>query len=248
MVKMTHRLSSCFERSGYKIEVKDDIQEFAALRSNTPDHVFLGPTFDPEKSDQTNSKWMLASTEDGKPAAFVALRRFDTPSLNELIRTCRIWYDHPETGNVEFLKPVPPMRGTCYYRGGMYVYPNHRKSGLAWGLAMYGQAIAQEEGGKWIFANAFPEIVEKGIPFRVYGFETCYPQKMPTDIDSSTSDSPMAGREGIFYLLTCSRSFFSENISCVRNILVSRRNYNLLDTSLTYERNRLPQKQAGRVA
>lgn len=234
----TTNLLSCFERTGYTVEVDDNIENFAALRSETPDHVFLGPTFDPEKSDQSQSKWILAKDDEGSPAAFVALRRFDSPNLNALVRDCRIWFDNPTIGPVKSLEPLPRIGGICYYRGGMYVFPGHRKSGLAWGLAMMGQMIACEDGANWIFANAFPEIVARGIPFRTYGFEDAHAQQLLGN--PGTADSPMAGRKGVFYLLTCNRKFFTENIRVAQNLLISRRNDDLLNISLAYERDRLP--------
>ena len=250
-------LQSCFDRSGYHVDVKDDLQEFAALRSNTPDHVFMGPTFDPTVSDQSRSRWIYATTHSGEPAAFVAVRRFDGPDITSLVKSGHIWYDKPDFGHCHFLKREPEMAGTAFYRGGMYVFPEHRKAGLAWGLAIYGQAIAQQEGADWIMANAFPEIVNKGIPTRVYGFEAVHPQiikplpglvnegKTPLDVKKRDYLTFSDGYD-IFYFLTCSKRFFDQNITVGNRILIAGTDKNLLDVSLAYQRDRMPQKDTRR--
>ncbi|MEH6478370.1 MAG: hypothetical protein V7727_21945, partial [Sneathiella sp.] len=81
MRNFLYKLTSSFARSGYTVELKDDMREFAALRSNTPDHAFVVPTFDFEQSDQHGSRWLKVTDDKGDTAAFAAFKEFHTDNL-----------------------------------------------------------------------------------------------------------------------------------------------------------------------
>lgn len=232
--EFTTLLSSSFENSGYRIEVEQDMEEFAELRKSTPDHAMLVPAFDYQKSDQSNSRWLRVSDKKGNLACIGAFKSFETNNLHSLISTGKIWYDNPPFDPYEILCDTSQVVGKCYYRGGMYVYPGHNKTGLPWGLATYAQAIAVTEGIDWIVGQAFKEIVDTGIPSHAYGFETIDLQYQLTG--HCPLKGPLGADKCLFYLLTCSRSHFINNIGRAWDILISCRDKKLIDAAREYKR------------
>ncbi|MEH6404979.1 MAG: hypothetical protein V7750_16500 [Sneathiella sp.] len=204
------RLTLSFHEAGYSIELKEDMQEFANLRGSTPDHALIVPTFDITKSDQSKSRWLKVTGQNGKPAAFGAFKVFETNDLGPLLKSGEIWYKYPPFKPMDIMCRTNFVKGKCFYRGGMYVYPGHRKSGLPFGLATYAQAIAIEEGIDWIIGQAFQEIIDTGLPWHTYGFETAELQYRSSRY--CPLKGILGGRESALYLLTCSREKFVSNV------------------------------------
>jgi len=234
MKNFIHKLTASFHSSGYSIKINDDMEEFARLRSTTPDHALVVPTFDFTKSDQSNSRWLKVEDRDGNPAAFGAFKAFDTDNLGQLLKSGHIWYTSPPFKPMEILCKADFVKGRCFYRGGMYVYPGHRKSGLPFGLATYAQAIAIEEGIDWIVGQAFQEIIDTGIPRHTYGFET-------VDLQYRSSrycplKGLLKGRESALYLLTCSRHKFISNVSLTNCFLVSGGDKDMSTLAIEFKR------------
>ncbi len=209
------------------------MQEFAALRSKTPDHALVVPTFDYTKSDQSGSRWILVSDKKGNPAAFGAFKKLRITDLAELISSGKIWYDDPPFSRMNIQCDADFVSGNCFYRGGMYVYPGHRKSGLPWGIATYAQTIAALEGMDWIVGQAFEEIVERGIPVHTYGFETVELQS--EYVGHCPLKGPLEGGKSALYLLTCSRAFFLNNIRVSSNILVPGSDKELVSAAFEFK-------------
>ncbi|MBL4907661.1 MAG: hypothetical protein JKX94_09440 [Sneathiella sp.] len=243
MQKFLDKLTECFTRSGYSIEISTDMEEFIAWRGTTPDHILLVPTLDYRKSDQTNSRWIKVTDEKGNPAGCSAFKSFKTDNLHEHTDSGCLFYDIPlpEPLGIECEINVT---GKCLYRGGMYLFPEHRKSGISWGLATYAQALAIQEGIDWIVGQAFIEIVERDIPYHTYGFETVDFQNRFKGFCHVKGD--LKGGESFLYFLTCSRPFFINNVRCANERLILGRNKDLAtiaaeikDAHMTQERPRI---------
>ncbi|MCG8493534.1 MAG: hypothetical protein MI743_18080 [Sneathiellales bacterium] len=218
------------------------MQEFAALRSNTPDHPYCIPTFDWRHSDQSNSRWLCIRDAAGQVAGFNAVKAYSTHDMNALLRSGKIFYDSPPFDNIKLRSDLSFVSGECYYRGGMYVFPEHRKSGVAFALAIYSQALAIAEGIDFITGNAFQYIVDAGIPTHTYGFETIDMHFTSTSYCPLTG--PLEGVKSTSYFLTSSRSYFTRNVVKTCDFLVSGSNKDLLASSRFFKRLNIPEKRS----
>ncbi len=242
MRKFLYELTSCFARSGYRVTLEKDLREFAAIRSKTPDHSLVVPAFDFKKSSQINSRFLKVTDRDGNVVAISAFKYFETENIRHLLETGKIWYDNPPDFKIDVLCNVDHIKGKCFYRGGMYVFPGHRNSGIPFGLAIYSQALAIQEGLDWIVGQAFKEIVNTGIPTHTYGFETI-------DLQYKGSrycplKGPLHGTESALYFLACSRAHFMRNVREAHDILVSGRDQELSCIAAEYKRMKNPEERA----
>jgi hypothetical protein len=121
---------------GLDVFVESNFRDYIQLRRRmSPDYIH-NPTYDPGHSGLSllNAFWLRAVDSDGRTAAMIAERIFDSDDFFADFRTMRIWHDRPEeaTGVVRIdSKPSVVLSGRIGHTGGLWIEPAFRKKNLS---------------------------------------------------------------------------------------------------------------------
>jgi len=229
LIDLIRPWGNLLHNSGYCFSLRFDMEAWAAARIKANDHSIVMPTFDPTKCGQGQSFW-IDITHSGQTVAMMAARKIFTADLQALMQTGRLWNDNPSHRALKLCDGLPQIDGKLFYRGGLYVDPSHRKSGLSFVLPRLVRSIAIQENIEWQVSHTLGDLQGSGLPFHTYGFtgaDLCF---------DGTEFFPPTGSDVPAYLVHVPRRHFVNQARFEAEFMVSCPYHQLADVAAEMKR------------
>ena len=187
------------------VQVETDMGRWVSVMRQAPQIAAVNPSYDPARCRLTadNAFW-LNVLSDSRTVACIANRLVVTDDFIDLMRSGRLWADHPGTDEAEpagLVWPTerPPIAGRIGHHGGLWVHPEWRGRRLAVVLPRLTRALSLRQFAvDWHCGLTLESLCRHAVPIKAYGYtrqEVC--------IDGYF---PVTRRQDCVYLTSISRT------------------------------------------
>ncbi len=164
---------------GLRLTVNAHLSEWAQFLKTAPENIGVNPAYDPEFCDlhPGNSFWLSLSDTNGETVATLAHKYLVSENYLAAFVGNRMWWGrHPKLESTtewspELLGSNLLISGRIGHHGGLWIYPNWRKHGLAGRIMRTCRAVALPHFElDWMVGTVFQNLYEKQYPTRIYGY------------------------------------------------------------------------------
>lgn len=213
-------LTAMLSDSGFFVDRGTDMGSWCDIVTTHGAHP--NPQFDPNIFEQTGGYVSLYHSNTRRLASTIAWRAIETADYVADMRDGTAWFPNPKAVSWTDLTldatPKPKIAGKVHCRGALFSPPrdgNRSKAGsglrLSWYLTNLMWCLHAEEEADFVVSHAHVDIVDNGLPRRLYGYARTIP--MPTHT------WPFHGETVPAYMVWSSRREIEEHLGSLASFL-----------------------------